>query len=232
MNGFFGYLGRVQWHAAVVMGVLLLGLVGCQSESAGSDHGARATEDEIDFDRPSETKPTVVVKYKEDPPPLVLDGDVPPGAVADGYPPPFLPGAGWIEIGGGGGGGEDDEGNNFVTVEITVDEIPAPNISDISLLIVPSMNSEPAVATITASVSGSTSCKYIDEDRYGFINPESWQSVQAAFKSIRAVNCPSFVTPAAIGNWSTSWNTGDTFIIMWANTVGQLSSYTTAVVSH
>jgi hypothetical protein len=115
-------------------------------------------------------------------------------------------------------------------VNLAVQSIPAPVISSLNVYIIPSVNSGSASATLTAAVTGATSCKYIDNSS-GIWTPTLWAVVNIAFTSSNALPCPVFVDGAngfTVGNWTSRWTPGVKTLIIWANTFSNLSSYTTA----
>jgi hypothetical protein len=116
------------------------------------------------------------------------------------------------------------------TVTLTVAQIPAPVVSSLILYFTPALNGAAASYTLTAAVTGSTSCKYIDNSA-GTYTPTSWASVNTAFNAAGAQPCPQFVDGATgftPGNWTAFWVAGTKILIMWADTVNGLSSYATA----
>lgn len=112
------------------------------------------------------------------------------------------------------------------SVSLAVNGVSAPTVSGLSLFSIPSINSAPASYTLEATVSGSTSCKYIDNSS-GTYTPTSWSSVNTAF-ALATLPCPVFTPTPVSGNWTGLWGAGIKTLIIWANTVNNLSSYAVA----
>ena len=115
------------------------------------------------------------------------------------------------------------------TITLSAALIAAPVVSSLTLYNIPSINSGSASNTLTASVSGYTACKLIDNTS-GTYTPSSWSSVNTAYAAA-TTTCPSFVDGQAgfaIGNWTNYWVTGHKTLVMWANTVDGMNAYAVA----
>ncbi len=111
-------------------------------------------------------------------------------------------------------------------INLSIDTIPAPTISGLKLSIT---NAAGVFSyTLTATASGSTGCKYIDNSSSTY-SATSWSSVNTAYNAAGAIACPVF-TPASAttGNWNSRWQTGKITLVMWSNNIGGVNSYTTA----
>lgn len=88
--------------------------------------------------------------------------------------------------------------------------------------------------TLTANVTSSTGCKYIDNSGASpTYNAASWSSVNTAYNNASAANCPIMVpgSPLLIlGNWTLLWKTNIKTLVIWANTLNGVTAYTTAMV--
>jgi|GEM_PF-2057952 len=122
------------------------------------------------------------------------------------------------------------------TITLTVAQVPAPTVSGLTVYNVPTLNGVAATYTLVVTspvITGSISCKYILNNGNTY-TATSWSSVNSAFNNVSAVACPQFIDGGSgfsVGNWTTNWNTGNTYLIMWANTVNNISSYTVANVT-
>jgi len=117
-----------------------------------------------------------------------------------------------------------------LSVTLTVLSVPPPTVSEVGLFYVESINGQPASYTLTASAQASVSppgtlgCKYIDNTQDA-ISPTSWSQVNAFFVGTSGTACP---TMNLQGNWDAPiYDASTTYLIVFANTVGNLSSYVT-----
>jgi|SRR5579871_2117877 len=112
------------------------------------------------------------------------------------------------------------------TISLSMINIPAPTVLGVTLTI--SNSAGTYSYTLTATASGATGCKYIDNSNAVY-SPTSWTSVNTAYGAVGATSCPT-LTPgsATVGNWNSLWHAGKTTLVMWANALGGVNAYTTA----
>lgn len=117
-------------------------------------------------------------------------------------------------------------------INLSMNNIPAPNIDNITLFDEENINNYNINNnyTLIASESEVSTCKYIDNSSNNY-DPTSWASVDQAFNAHEAHECPSF-NPAdpsfTSGNFNQLWLPQQKTLIIWANSVNGLNSYTTA----
>jgi hypothetical protein len=116
------------------------------------------------------------------------------------------------------------------TVNLAIAGITPPTVTGLTLYSLGPINSQAAVGyTLVATVTGSTSCKLIDNSSSTY-TATSWSSVNTAYNAA-TITCPSFV-PGVAGNqnnWTSYYNgTTQKTLTIWANTVNGLNAYTTA----
>jgi len=113
-----------------------------------------------------------------------------------------------------------------LAISLSISNVAAPSVSGVTLTIAASSGS--FNYTLTATVSGSTGCKYIDNSSSTY-TPTSWTSVNTAYSAAGATACPTLAPGSATaGNWNNRWQTGKTTLVMWANASGGVNAYTTA----
>lgn len=121
-------------------------------------------------------------------------------------------------------------------VTLSISNVPSPSIDNITLFSEGNINSYglsneyTLVCTGISIKSTVTACKYIDNSNNTY-DPTSWANVDQAFKHNEAIDCPSF-DPADVnftaGNFNHLWLPNKKTLIIWANTINGLNSYTTA----
>jgi len=120
-------------------------------------------------------------------------------------------------------------------VTLTVENVPAPTVSNVGLYLVPAMNGVAASYTFAATASASSSpvgtlaCRYVNNTSNTY-TATSWQSVNTFFNGgTGGTACPTY-TPGQAGtqgNWTSIYSASNTFMVVFANTVGNLTSYVT-----
>jgi len=88
--------------------------------------------------------------------------------------------------------------------------------------------------TLTAVVTGSSACKYIDNSTSTY-NPSNWISVNSAYTNSNAKTCPIIIPGSPLlvaGNWTMAFKTGTTTLVIWAKTsTSGVSAYTTSNIA-
>ena len=113
-----------------------------------------------------------------------------------------------------------------ITFTLSMNGVAAPTVSGITLTITTSSGTYSY--TLTATVSGSTGCKYIDNSSSTY-TASSWSSVNTAYAAAGATACPT-LTPgsATSGNWNSRWQSGKKTLVIWVNTLNGVNAFTTA----
>lgn len=117
------------------------------------------------------------------------------------------------------------------TVSVSNSQVAAPSVTSV---IVTGTGLIIKLYTLTAIVTGSTGCKYINNSPPNPpYTPSNWISVNAAYNAAGAQSCPVLIPGSinlVIGNWSSQWQVGSKTLVMWANSVNGVNAYTTANV--
>jgi len=114
-------------------------------------------------------------------------------------------------------------------VSLSAAPITSPTVSSLTLYSIPAINGASISYTLTASVSGYTACKLIDNTS-GTYTPTSWSSVNTAYNAA-TTSCPTMVDGQvgfSIGNWTSYWVSGQKTLVMWANSLNGFNAYAVA----
>lgn len=116
---------------------------------------------------------------------------------------------------------------SITTMNINMANIVAPSVSSITVTQTKKRGTQ---YTLTATVSRSTGCKYIDNTSNTY-TPSNWISVNQAYNNASAKTCPVLTLGSPLlqnGNWNNLWKSGVITLVMWANTQNGINAYTTA----
>lgn len=113
---------------------------------------------------------------------------------------------------------------NSQSTSLTVQNVPAPVVTNFALYS-SSLNGGSIIYTLSGSVSasGTLACKYIDNTANS-ITKTSWSSVNSFFSGVTGTTCPTLNVQ---DNWTSIYASDKTYLVVFANTVGNLTSYAT-----